>query len=95
MRIVVLGLALWTVAATAEAGPRNNPQQRWDGTPPTSAKPWQPYKPYSEYGEGSRSLTPRPGPQYAPGYKPYKPPFKERDTLSGSGGTFDRPRGTF
>jgi hypothetical protein len=105
MRLIVLGLAVWAIAATAQAAPRNGvqptaPTAPWQRVQPAGSgisdgQPFKPYKPYSAYGEGSRSLTPKSGPQYVPGYRPYKPPFRERPGLSGQGGTFDHPQGTF
>jgi len=46
---------------------------------PTEAKPFRPYKPFSVYGDDPTSLAPNRRPTYMPGYKPYAPPFRERD----------------
>jgi hypothetical protein len=98
MRLLIVSLAIWSVAAAAQAAPRNGigTIPSTSSTPSLSGgQPFKPYKPYSAYGSGSRSMTPKSGPQYVPGYKPYKPPFRERPGLSGQGGTFDQPQGTF
>jgi hypothetical protein len=96
MRLLLAAFAIWSVAAAAQAAPRYGTTPSTPSTPSLSGgQPFKPYRPYSAYGEGSKSLTPKSGPQYVPGYKPYKPPFRERPGLSGQGGTFDRPQGTF
>jgi hypothetical protein len=102
MRTLVLSLVLAAVTTAAQAAPRNGyaPYARIEEprSPPlvSGGKPFKPYKPFSVYGDDPTSLAPSRTPHYVPGYKPYTPPFREKnDPYGRSGGTFGSGRGTF